>query len=102
MNNYVVCIGTKDDKLRVRCVKMMGNIYYPPYGKEPLWKPYSESSIEIYCSDINNINAIIPNNKTQITAYQCWSIASNTYHLTVSQFFNLLTEISDSNNFRLR
>ena len=96
MTNYVVCLGTKGDKTSIRCIQYAGIDFSTRWGKGPKWKPYNSSSVEIAYGDNNaersNNRVIIPNNKTKITAFQCWG--NNPQILTPKQFMDLLKELS--------
>jgi len=108
MNNYVVCLGTRGDGKRVRCIKLSGTQIYPPYGEEPTWKPLYPLSVQIiphqkrgYNNNLinNTINdtVVIPNKNTKITGYQCWSSCTeNTKHISYVEFFDLLKKLSSN------
>lgn len=101
MNNYQVFLGTKTNKIAVRCIKI-NDIHFQIFdGEQPIWKPLSRSWIEIsFPREYNNYvsldKIIIPSNKIKITAFQCMAFPKS-IDLAFKEFHNLLKQIVHKN-----
>ena len=89
---YTLYIGCKDVENRVRCLKdNHGNLYFPPYGQEPVWSKHSDQYVLLDPP----LNLLVERDRTVNSHMQCWGVLPQSFHLSKNEFEDLLKSLYD-------